>query len=303
MAENTKIEWCTHTFNAWIGCTATSPACDHCYAEKLAKAYGWAEWGVGKPRMRTSPANWAKPLKWNREAVAAGTRPTVFSNSLSDWADPEVPEEWRADLFAKIRQTPQLDWLLLTKRHALALRYLREHAKGITNIRIGMTVENNNWAILRLTRLINIADVLGLPTFVSYEPALGPVNWKRWLDRDYIEGGRIGWLIAGGESGHQARPPHPDWFRAARDACARHGVPFFFKQWGEYHPSRDHDERVTGCTATPTAIRGDGRIEHRPLEAGWLISDPDSGYAGMCRLGKKAAGAMLDGREHREFPT
>lgn len=241
MGENTKIEWCTHTWNGWIGCTAISPACDHCYAESLAKRYGWAEWGAGKTRKRTSAENWRKPLKWNRDALKDGIRPRVFSNSLSDWADPEVPDAWRADLFGVVRETPQLDWLLLTKRHALAGMYLAKYAKDLTNIRVGMTVENEPMASVRLPKLRQIY-LDGFPTFVSYEPAQGHVDWAPWMDS-------IGWLIAGGESGPNARLAHPDWFRSARDICARHNVPFFFKQWGEYGPDgQRYGKRAAGAT-------------------------------------------------------
>src|SRR5438132_7048312 len=116
MGANTKIPWAHHTFNGWIGCTAVAPECEHCYAEAMSKFRGWAQWGVGKPRMRTSEENWKKPLRWNREADALGIRYRVFSSSLSDVFDTEVPAEWRNDLFELIRKTPNLDWLLLTKR-------------------------------------------------------------------------------------------------------------------------------------------------------------------------------------------
>src|SRR5258708_28997447 len=111
MGEDTKISWATHTHNAWIGCTKISPACDGCYAEKVAKFRGWAEWGPGKPRQRTTEANWRKPLQWDAAAKAAARRDTVFANSLSDWADPEVSDEWRVDQAELIDQTTNLDWL------------------------------------------------------------------------------------------------------------------------------------------------------------------------------------------------
>src|SRR5438874_2036621 len=90
----------------------------------MSKFRGWAQWGVGKPRMRTSEENWKKPLRWNREADALGIRYRVFSSSLSDVFDTEVPAEWRNDLFELIRKTPNLDWLLLTKRPAQMRDYL-----------------------------------------------------------------------------------------------------------------------------------------------------------------------------------
>jgi len=107
MGEQTNIEWCDHTFNPWIGCTNVSPACDNCYAEELmANRYGRVRWGAGEDRVRTSPGNWRQPLKWNRDAAAAGTRPFVFCASLADVFDNAVDPAWRADLFTLIEQTP-----------------------------------------------------------------------------------------------------------------------------------------------------------------------------------------------------
>src|SRR5215468_1270366 len=99
MAENSKIEWTDHTFNPWIGCTKVSPACDHCYAEALAKRYGWATWGAGEERRLTSEANWRKPLAWNRAAARDGVRRRVFCASLADVFDAEVADAWRDELF------------------------------------------------------------------------------------------------------------------------------------------------------------------------------------------------------------
>jgi protein gp37 len=123
MSENSKIEWTDHTFNPWEGCQKVSPGCDHCYAEtRNARFAGGTaiNWGPGAPRRRTSPANWRKPPQWNKthaEFFAAhGRRQRVFCASLADVFDNAVDEQWRADLFALIRATPNLDWLLLTKR-------------------------------------------------------------------------------------------------------------------------------------------------------------------------------------------
>lgn len=104
MAENSRIEWTDHTFNPWTGCTAVSPACDHCYAEGWAKRSGHVEWGPHGTRRRTSPANWRLPLKWNAEAAAAGVRRKVFCASLADVFDnlSSIADQWRADLWELI---------------------------------------------------------------------------------------------------------------------------------------------------------------------------------------------------------
>jgi protein gp37 len=115
MAENSKIEWCDHTFNPWIGCQKVSPGCDHCYAEALMdKRYGRVQWGPHGERVRTSPDNWKMPLRWAKKAN--GDRPRVFCASLADWLDNKAPRSWRDDLAQLIYDTPNLDWLMLTKR-------------------------------------------------------------------------------------------------------------------------------------------------------------------------------------------
>lgn len=141
MSENTNIEWCDHTFNPWTGCAKVSPGCANCYAEALSKrnTHTFGQWGKGRPRKRTSLANWKLPLKWNKaagaEAIAADHiladekageanrewaenwhRPRVFCASLADWLDDDVPVEWLLDLLATMHCTPHLDWLMLTKR-------------------------------------------------------------------------------------------------------------------------------------------------------------------------------------------
>lgn len=281
----TKIEWADYTFNPWIGCTAVSPACDHCYAEALAKRYGWAKWGAGEPRRLASPAMWKNPAKWNRAAAAAGVRRRVFCASLADVFDAEVDENWRDDLFVSlIMATPNLDWLLLTKRPQVARKWF-EHRPVPDNVWLGTTVENQTMADLRIPILLSIPGIK--VRFLSMEPLLGPVDISRWTDM--TAGGRfhaepiLDWIIAGGESGPKARPSHPDWFRSLRDQCGAAGVPLFLKQWGDWI---DHDQPgvdMLGTAKSPLQSWGDG---HHSV-----------------RIGKKAAGALLDGREHREFPS
>ena len=116
MAENSKIEWCHHTFNPWTGCTKIGPGCDHCYAEGWAKRSGIVQWGPGAERRRTSEANWRQPVKWNAEAERLGVRYRVFCASLADVFDNEVPADWRADLFDLIAKAVKLDGRGVTNR-------------------------------------------------------------------------------------------------------------------------------------------------------------------------------------------
>ena len=211
MSEGTKIEWCDYTFNPWIGCTKVSPGCANCYAESQDKFRSWTPegWGKGKPRKRTTKANWQGPRKWQKKILAAQLlqseqsgfgsysllqKPRVFCASLADWLDAEVPVEWLVDLLSLIEDTQGLDWLLLTKRpENWELRMLLAHRmadeKGLTwicqllenwlhgdapeNVWIGTSVEDQRRADERVPELIQIPAVV---RFLSVEPMLGPVD-------------------------------------------------------------------------------------------------------------------------------
>lgn len=223
MAENSKIEWTDHTFNPWIGCQKVSPGCDHCYAEAMCNRYGWTEWGPHGERKRTSEANWKKPLAWNRAAQKAGERHRVFCASLADWLDNQAPQEWRRSLHALILATPDLDWLLLTKRIENYEKLAPWKDSVIPgNVWLGVTAEDQanydrRWPILR--------DIPARVRFISHEPALGLI-----YDIGHGHEVKPDWLIMGGESGPGARTMDPQWASATRDVCAGLGIKFFFKQ-------------------------------------------------------------------------
>jgi protein gp37 len=228
MGETTKIEWADHTFNPWIGCTKVSPACDHCYAAELMDVrYGRAKWGAGEDRVRTAASNWQQPRKWNRIAEREGTRPFVFCASLADVFDNEVDELWRYDLFKLIEETPQLVWLLLTKRIGNVKR-MTDSMCGCrilpSNVAIGATMasqEEYDRDRLKLDEVKLFADVRF--TFGSFEPLLGPVI----LDKNAPD-----WIIVGGESGKSARPMQLEWARSLQRQSAELGRVFNFKQVG-----------------------------------------------------------------------
>lgn len=263
MGEITAISWCDHTFNPWIGCTKVSPACDGCYAEAMMdKRYGRVEWGApGKgvgTRERTSAGNWSKPKAWDRKAKEAGTRPFVFCSSLADVFDNQVPTAWRTDLFELIYATPNLVWLLLTKRPQNIVRQFGAafDRPWPRNAAIGTTVEDQQRADTNIPALLDAkADLKPAFAFLSCEPLLGPINLRSidisgdeeilplgagWLDRleeGEVEGLRIDWVITGGETdqgGHKARPSDPQWYRDLRDQCAAAGVAYHHKQNGEF---------------------------------------------------------------------
>jgi protein gp37 len=254
--KDTKISWCDHTLNGWIGCTKVSPGCANCYAETMMdKRWGKVKWGAGNPRQRTSAANWKQPLKWNKEAGELAIydpayRPRVFCGSLCDWLDDEVPIEWLADLLNLIRLTPNLDWLLLTKRPQNFMPRIKSVLEGFhqnpdlqlvcsilnwacskipwSNVWIGTTVEDQQRADERIPLLL---DIPAKVRFLSCEPLLGEVDLVNLEDFNILCNEGIHWIICGGESGPKARPMRLEWARSLREQCELSGVPFFFKQW------------------------------------------------------------------------
>lgn len=241
MGRASKIAWTVATWSGWAGCQATSPACDRCYAEQWAKRTNFVEWGPGKPRRRTSKKYWREPLKWNAKAAAAGERLRVFCASLSDVFDNAVPAAWRDDLWALVRATPHLDWLMCTKRVGNIPAMLpADWGTGYPNVWLLATVTDQAEADRDIPKLLQIpAVVRGL----SMEPLLGPVRFastalppandglarivvpSRWLGPS-----EISWVIVGEESTAGARPADLAWIRAIRAQCAQAGAAFFLKQ-------------------------------------------------------------------------
>lgn len=238
MAENSKIEWTDHTFNPWIGCTKVSPACDGCYAENLmSHRMGRVHWGAGEDRQRTSEANWRKPLAWDRAAAASGTRPFVFCASLADVFDNEVDDRWRADLFDLIERTPNLIWLLLTKRIGNVMKMtdpMRGNPSLPRNVAIGATMVTQDEYDRDRIKLWEVKKSWEpVFTFGSFEPLLGPII----LD-DYAPD----WIISGGETdqgSHKARHANPDWFRELQRKSKALGRAFFMKQMSRKAPIPD----------------------------------------------------------------
>ena len=221
MGENSKIEWTDHTFNIAWGCERVSPACDHCYAEAWAKRAGLAVWGRDAPRRVMSVEHWKAPLKWNAAAEKAGKVARVFCSSMADvFEDHPTIAEQRKRLWPIIAATPHLQWLLLTKRPENVARMVPPSwiTMWPANARPGFTAENQEWYDKRAPA----AQAIAAPWFVSYEPALGPVDFRGF--------GRVSWLIVGGESGGGARPMPEAWVRSARDQATAAGVAFFLKQ-------------------------------------------------------------------------
>ena len=265
MAENSKIEWTDHTFNPWIGCTKISVgpqgACEHCYAESWAKRTGNAALWAGS-RRRTTSANWRQPLKWNAEAERAGVRPRVFCASLADVFDNDVPEAWRADLFSLIRQTPHLDWLLLTKRIGNAWRMTQRalwdigmhpsmHHSMPGNVWLGATIATRSEMLRDGPKLRETPGARVY--FWSVEPQLGEFGE---IPRELMPD----WIIIGGESGAGARPFVLGWGKEIVRQCHAAGVACFVKQVGARPVNRE------GERCPHVHDRKGGMMEEWPLE-------------------------------------
>lgn len=285
MAE-TSIQWATYTFNPWVGCQRVSPGCEHCYAEAYDKRVGGApkhlrerddkpqlRWGPKADRVRTSKALWKQALKWNRaaqfEQEAANIenghppapRPRVFCASLADVFDlhESIDSRWRLELFSLIRQTPNLDWLLLTKRpqnfHMVVQQALALSARGNeheaymgspeafeetrlwlhrwksgeapANVWAGTTVEDRP----RLARVSQLRDIPARVRFLSNEPLLE--------DLGAVDLTGIHWIIVGGESGGGARRFDVAWAYNLISRARRAGVAAFVKQLGAFVVDRN----------------------------------------------------------------
>ncbi len=347
MAKNSKIEWTTHTFNPWRGCAKVSEGCRNCYAARDAKRNPAIHgvWGPNGTRVVASESMWSQPLKWDRAAAAIGDRLKIFVASYADvfedWSGvmqdhrgvvlPHAMDDVRARLFGLIGRTPNLDWLLLTKRPENISPMMRVISHGadpdlgsvwdelgptgrLSNVWVGTTVENQEQAAKRVPELLRVPAAV---RFLSCEPLLGPVDLSRWLPESCGCGGgplvndakcpdcgeragmqrSIDWVIVGGESGPAARPMHPDWARSLRDQCVAEEVPFFFKQWGEWLPEDQH--------FSPLAGPGVGYKKPKRVVAG-AANDNDAADlvrpVQTVRVGKSDAGRLLDDREWSQFP-
>lgn len=281
MGKETSIEWTHHTFNPWWGCVKVSAACDHCYAETWAKRLGEDVWGPKSERRFFSDAHWKEPLKWDAEAKAQGIRHRVFCASMADVFEnrPDlIPHRLR--LFELIKNTPHLDWLLLTKRIHLVKKLLPKGYQFPSNVWLGATVENQASAGKRIKYLLEFTSPA--VRFLSCEPLLGPLNIREFLRKGPL-GTRVDWVIAGGESGYGSRPMEPHWPEDLRKQCSAARVPFHFKQWGHWAPIELAGDAVTRKT-----------VIHIVSHAGKEIT--------LAAVGKGKAGRSLGGKHWDQFP-
>lgn len=295
MGKDSAIEWTDHTFNPWWGCVKVSPGCEACYAETLSKRWGYTVWGPAKTTSRRmmSESYWRQPLRWNDAACKAGQRARVFCASMADvFEDHPQVVDWRLRLFNLIDSAPMLDWLLLTKRPENIMPMMSDWLEGTafpSNIWIGTSVEDQQRANERIPHLLRVPARV---RFLSCEPLLGAIDLSHYLIDDWTRIGDdvhwhehppIHWLIVGGESGPGARPMHPDWALSLRDQAQAAGVPFFFKQHGEY-------------------VHADDCAIDSHKHASLFCAGGTAQTVTLYKVGKHAAGRLLDGREWNEFP-
>lgn len=332
MADHTKIEWTDATWNPITGCSVVSPGCTNCYAMKLAGTRLQnhpSRAGLTKPS-KAGPV-WTGEVRLNRQWLHQPSQWTrsrmIFVCAHGDLFAEGVPDEWILDVLTVIASNPQHIFQVLTKRADRMLEMMSRldllddiysNWSGFSgaprevwswplhNLWLGVSVEDQKRADERREPLACLSAE-GWMTWVSYEPALGPVDWKHWTFLD--------WLVSGGESGRGARPSHPDWHRAARDFCAAAGIPFLFKQWGEYQPCPWKLERLPAETddeykarseaeCSRLAVSKQGFIHemgHAPWSSERVLPQPETHQA-IRKIGKKAAGRLLDGIGHNAFP-
>ena len=224
MGKNTKIGWADHTINPWWGCQRISPGCDNCYAAAFDKRTGGDYWADGVMPRRTRPETWNMARSYSNYGYHTGTRVRVFAGSMCDIFDNRVPPQWREDFWDLIQNTPDVDWLLLTRRIGNAAAMLpSDWGDGWGNVWLGATLVNQDEAgrdigtLLRVPARVHFLSIEPQLEFIGLSPAPGDL---RGLD----------WIINGAESGPSRRPFDRDWARSLRDQCAAHGIAYFYKQ-------------------------------------------------------------------------
>lgn len=283
MSNYSKIEWTDRTWNPVTGCTKVSQGCKNCYAERITNRFKRENF----TDVTLHPERLYMPVSWKKPSM-------VFVNSMSDLFHDEVPFSFIKTVFSMMGNSPIHTFQVLTKRPERAIEFFKYYETELQkkdkpgynllryinspNIWIGVSVEDQQTAKERIPLLLQIPASV---RFISCEPLLGRI------DINLVKTG-IDWVIVGGESGPNARPMHPDWAYSLQKECSRANVPFFFKQWGEWIDINDGYEYINFGPRK--------KIERVQLGSHyWNAVD-------MFKVGKKAAGNLLNGKAYQEFP-
>ncbi len=303
----TKIEWADEVWNPVTGCSKVSDGCQNCYAEKMSHRFKWTEMSWNEKNsdqnIKLHPERLELPSKWKKPR-------RVFVNSMSDLFHENVPFQFIEMVFGVMEEAWMHTFQVLTKRPQRMLDFMRWYSQRSSddivglewsppeNVWLGVSVENQKAADQRIPLLLETPAAV---RFLSCEPLLGPVDLKEWIYpgwdgdiRKTIPAPRVTWVIVGGESGPKARPMHPEWARNIRDQCVEAGVPFFFKQWGEWAPK---DSGLSAKNMIHFHTSGKLYDPKKPEE--WYAK----GFETVYRVGKKKAGRLLDGLEWNEMPV
>jgi len=283
MGKITKIEWTDATWNPWYGCTPVSEGCRNCYAKRNWRLLGLKPGEVRRAKDETFYA----PLKWKEPK-------RIMVCSLSDFFHPGA-DSARYETLRIMNSCACHTFIIVTKHSERLVNVLYEYngryygfGDSSPYIWFLATVENQEMADKRIPELLELRKYGKWPVLgVSVEPMLGEIDITDYLQPEWVDDpkrkpSRLDWVICGGESGPNARPCHPDWVRSLRDQCVAAGVPFFFKQWGDWLP-------LHNLLVNVPSIKG--KL--------WYNFDPDTT---VCKVGKKVAGRLLDGREWKEYP-
>lgn len=329
MSDGTKIEWTDATWNPITGCSVVSAGCRHCYAMKLAgtrlqhhpsregltvDTKAGPVW-TGEVRLNTEWLD--QPLRWRRSR-------RIFVCAHGDLFHEAVPDEWIDQVFAVMASAPQHTFQVLTKRAGRMREYTvaRQHRPAgfmlLPNVWLGVSVEDQAAADERVPLLLQTPAAV---RWISAEPLLGPVDLTRLTiiekagnrpgvlmnsltghlaGPDDMLDAKVDWVVVGGESGQNARPMHPQWARGLRDQCAAAGVPFLFKQWGEWRApldSEEYDTTMGRAQRVPAFIVAPSGTVHC-----FENEQTRDGGCAMLRVGKKSAGRALDGVLHDSYP-
>lgn len=319
MSYKSTIHWTEASWNCISGCDKFSPGCKFCYAALLAKSRlshlpefkdGYFGNVILHPKRLEYPLHWRKPKR-------------IFVNSMSDLFHDKVTDEFIQEMFAVMALCQQHIFQILSKREVRTLNWYNQTYAGVAqenivkkyyeekyhiefvtdgaiitsknqkkwpgwplpNVWLGFSAENEEYAQKRIPILKSIPAAI---KWASYEPVLGPVDWEPYKDI-------LNWVVAGGESGPQARPANPDWYRQSRDFCIKYKIPYFFKQHGSWIPTEGHFGYDGKDTKKYTHINGSGKWEH--------TNKPVVGFLNLMKQSKKRTGRILDGRTWDEYPA